>query len=67
MNLDFLNELKKDKERKRLQNKRYREKNRELLNLKKQLSYHKKTFEEKFENMNSSPSKLINEAPQKTY
>lgn len=64
MNLDFLNELKKDKERKRLQNKRYREKNRELLNLKKQLSYHKKTFEEKLENTNYNSSKSNNNTPQ---
>lgn len=47
MNLQFLNELKKDKERRRLQNKRYRERYREILNLKKQLDYHKKTYEKK--------------------
>jgi len=43
MELFFLNELKKEnKETRKLQNKRYREKNRDILNLKKQLQYHKK-------------------------
>jgi len=47
MELAFLNELKKNKELRREQNKRYREKHRELLNLKKQLAYHQKTYESK--------------------
>lgn len=48
MKLQFLNQLKKDdKEKRRLQNKRYREKHRNILNLKKQLQYHKKTYESK--------------------
>jgi hypothetical protein len=38
-----LNQMKKENpEQRKLQNKRYREKNREILNLKKQLTYHKK-------------------------
>ena len=46
MGLQFLNQLKKDnKEQRRLQNKRYREKHREILNLKKQLEYHKRIYE----------------------
>ena len=48
MDLQFLNELKKeDKELRREQNKRYREKYREILNLKKQRAYHKENFEKK--------------------
>ena len=50
LNLDFLNQFKKvNKEQRRLQNKRYREKNKELLNLKKQFMYHKKTYESKLD------------------
>lgn len=46
--LQFLNQLKKDnKEQRRLQNKRYRERHRDILNLKKQLEYHKKTYDSK--------------------
>ena len=46
MDLQFLNELKKeDKKLRREQNKRYREKYREILNLKKQRAYHKENFE----------------------
>jgi hypothetical protein len=41
--LTQLNQIKKENpEQRKLQNKRYREKNREMLNLKKQLTYHKK-------------------------
>ena len=41
--LTQLNQMKKENpEQRKLQNKRYREKNREMLNLKKQLTYHKK-------------------------
>ena len=48
MDLQFLNELKKeDKELRREQNKRYREKYREILNLKKQRAYYKENFEKK--------------------
>jgi len=48
MDLQFLNELKKeDKELRREQNKRYREKYREILNFKKQLVYHRENFEKK--------------------
>ena len=48
VDLQFLNELKKeDKELRREQNKRYREKYREILNLKKQRAYHKENFEKK--------------------
>ena len=50
--LQFLNQLKKDnKEQRRLQNKRYREKHRNVLNLKKQLEYHKKTYETKLNSL----------------
>jgi len=50
MKLQFLNQLKKDdKEKRRLQNKRYREKHRDILNLKKQLQYHKRTYDSKIE------------------
>jgi len=50
LDLDFLNHFKKvNKEQRRLQNKRYREKNKELLNLKKQFMYHKKTYESKLD------------------
>ena len=46
MDLDFLNDLKKeDKEKRREQNKRYRQKYKELLNLKKQRSYHQENLE----------------------
>ena len=48
MDLEFLNDLKKeDKEMRREQNKRYREKYREILNLKKQWAYHKENLEKK--------------------
>lgn len=48
MDLQFLNDLKKeDKEMRREQNKRYREKHREILNLKKQRAYHKENLEKK--------------------
>ena len=48
MDLQFLNKLKKeDKELRREQNKRYREKYREILNLKKQRAYYKENFEKK--------------------
>jgi len=40
-----LNQMKKENlEQRKLQNKRYREKNRVILNLKKQLIYHKKSI-----------------------
>ena len=42
MNLSFLNKIKKeDKDKRRVQNKKYREKNKEILNLKKRRIYHK--------------------------
>jgi len=48
MDLQFLNDLKKeDKELRREQNKRYREKYREIINLKKQRAYHKENLEKK--------------------
>ena len=48
MDLQFLNELKKeDKELRKKQNQRYREKYREVINLKKQLAYHRENFEKK--------------------
>jgi len=46
MDLHFLNDLKKEnKDKRREQNKRYRQKNKEVLNLKKQRSYHKENLE----------------------
>jgi len=48
MDLYFLNELKKEnKVKRRKQNKRYRQKYKELLNLKKQRSYHQKNLEKR--------------------
>ena len=48
MDLRFLNDLKKeDKEKRREQNKRYRQKYKELLNLKKQRSNHQENLEKK--------------------
>ena len=46
MDLKFLNDLKKqDKEKRQAQNKRYRQKYKELLNLKKQRAYHQEKVE----------------------
>ena len=48
MDLTFLNDLKREnKEKRREQNKRYRQKYKELLNLKKQRSYHQENLEKK--------------------
>ena len=48
MDLHFLNDLKKEnKDKRREQNRRYRQKNKELLNLKKQRSYHQENLEKK--------------------
>ena len=48
MNLQFLNDLKKDdKELRKQQNKRYRQKYRDILNLKKQRAYHKENLKRK--------------------
>ena len=49
MNLDFLNELKKEnKDKRREQNMRYREKYKEILNLKKNnVVYHQENLEKK--------------------
>jgi hypothetical protein len=48
MNLQFLNDLKKDdKELRKQQNKRYRQKYRDILNLKKQRVYHKENLKRK--------------------
>jgi len=45
MNLYFLNDLKREnKEKRQEQNKRYRQKNKEILNLKKQRSYHQENL-----------------------
>ena len=50
MDLGFLNELKREnKNKRREQNKRYREKYREILNLKKQRAYHQENFQKKLE------------------
>ena len=57
MNLNFLNDLKREnKEKRREQNKKYRQKYKELLNLKKQRSYHQENLEKKLVNkmMNQS-------------
>jgi hypothetical protein len=46
MQLSFLNQLKKEhKGTRKEQNKRYREKHHDIINLKKQLAYHKKRYE----------------------
>jgi len=46
MNLYFLNDLKREnKEKRQEQNKRYRQKNKEIINLKKQRSYHQENLE----------------------
>ena len=51
MDLIFLNDLKKEnKEKRREQNMRYRQKYKELLNLKKQRSYHQENLEKKLVN-----------------
>jgi len=48
MNLQVLNNLKKEnKELRKQQNKRYRQKHREILNLKKQRVYHKENLDKK--------------------
>ena len=48
MALEFLNEIKKEnKEKRREQNKRYRQKNKEILNLKKQRIYYQVNLEKK--------------------
>ena len=48
MDLTFLNDLKREnKEKRREQNMRYRQKYKELLNLKKQRSYHQENLEKK--------------------
>ena len=48
MALEFLNEIKKEnKEIRREQNKRYRQKNKEILNLKKQRTYYQVNLEKK--------------------
>ena len=50
MDLGFLNELKREnKDKRREQNKRYREKYKEILNLKKQRAYHQENFQKKLE------------------
>ena len=52
MELSFLNELKKvDKEKRKLQNKRYHEKHNTVIKLKKQLTYHKQKYESTLENI----------------
>ena len=52
MELTFLNKLKKDdKVKRKLQNKRYREKHLEIISLKKQLAYHQQRYESKLENI----------------
>ena len=46
MVLEFLNEIKKEnKVKRREQNKRYRQKNKEILNLKKQRMYYQRSLE----------------------
>ena len=51
MDLHFLNDLKKEnKDKRREQNKRYRQKNKEILNLKKQRSYYQENLAKKIMN-----------------
>ena len=53
MDLQFLKDLKKeDKELRREQNKRYRQKYREIINLKKQRAYHKENLEKNLQKSN---------------
>ena len=60
MELSFLNELKKeDKERRRMQNKRYREKHHTMIKLKKQLSYHKQKYESKLEKSSLAQAQIF--------
>jgi len=48
LNLTFLNDIKKeDKTKRKEQNKRYRQKNKEILNLKKQRVYHEENLVKK--------------------
>jgi|TARA_B110000438_G_scaffold289992_1_gene325197 hypothetical protein len=48
MSLEFLNQFKKEnKEKRREQNMRYREKYKEIINLKKQRAYHQGNLEKK--------------------
>ena len=48
MGLEFLNELKKENKKiRREQNKRYRQKNKEIINLKKQRMYYQMNLEKK--------------------
>ena len=48
MGLEFLNELKKENKKiRREQNKRYRQKNKEIINLKKQRMYYQMSLEKK--------------------
>ena len=65
MNLQFLNDLKKgDKKLRKKQNKRYREKYKEILNLKKQRAYHKKILEKNLQkNVLLFQTKMKNKAP----
>ena len=51
VDLAFLNELKQeDRQKRKMQNKRYREKHREIIILKKQLAYCKQKYESRLEN-----------------
>ena len=51
VDLAFLNELKKEnREKRKMQNKRYREKHHEIIILKKQLAYCKQKYESRLEN-----------------
>ena len=55
MGLEFLNKLKKEnKDIRRAQNKRYRQKNKEILNLKKQRMYYQMSLEKKQAKMQSN-------------
>tara|TARA_B110001454_G_scaffold139257_1_gene129366 strand:- start:49 stop:207 length:159 start_codon:yes stop_codon:yes gene_type:complete len=48
LNLTFLNNIKKEnKDKRKEQNQRYRQKNKEILNLKKQRIYHQENLEKK--------------------
>jgi hypothetical protein len=61
MALEFLNEMKKEnKEIRREQNKRYRQKNREILNLKKQRMYYQESLEKKQAKIQSDLNNIQN-------
>jgi len=61
MALEFLNEIKKEnKDKRREQNKRYRQKNKVILNLKKQRMYYQLNLEKKLAKKQSESNNIYN-------